>query len=188
MLFATLETATRHIKLDNNLEFLLTDTVGFINKLPHTLVEAFKSTLEEINEASLIIHVVDASNENYINQIETTNKVLKEIGAVDIPVLYAFNKIDKVEGYFFIPSNYENAIRMSAKTKQGISDLINKIEENLFSSYKTCTFKIPYDKGNLINLLNENAKIINIKYDDVITIEAFVSEYLYNYLNEYKIE
>lgn len=188
MLFATLETSTRHIKLDNNLEFLLTDTVGFINKLPHTLVEAFKSTLEEIQEADLILHVVDASNPNYLNQIETTNEVLKEINAANIPVLYVFNKIDKVDEYFFIPSQFENAIRISAKKNINIDDLVRKIEENLFSSYKTCTFKIPYDKGKIINILNENAKIINIKYDDDVIIEAFVSEYLFNYLDEYKIK
>lgn len=187
MLFATLETSTRHIKLDNNLEFLLTDTVGFINKLPHTLVEAFKSTLEEITEADLIIHVVDASNPNYLNQIETTNKVLEEIKASDIPVLYAFNKIDKVDDYFFIPSKFENAIRISAKNNINIDEFVKKIEDSLFASYITCTFKIPYDKGNLINLINENAKVLNIKYDQDIIIEAFVSEYLYNYLEEYKI-
>ncbi len=187
MLFATLETATRHIKLDNNLEFLLTDTVGFINKLPHSLIEAFKSTLEEITEADLILHVVDASNPNYLNQIETTNKVLEDINASNIPVLYVFNKIDKVKDYFFIPAKFENAIRISAKENINIDGLVAKIEENLFASYKTCTFKIPYNKGNLINLLNENSKILNIKYDQEVIVEAFVSEYLYNYLSEYRI-
>ena len=188
MLFATLETSTRHIKLENNLEFLLTDTVGFINKLPHSLIEAFKSTLEEIKESDLIIHVVDASNKNYINQIEITNEVLKEISAENIKVLYAFNKIDKVDDYFFIPSQYDNAIRYSAKEKINVEDLIEAIEKNLFSSYKTFTFKIPYDKSSYINLISESSKVINIKYEDYIYIEAFVSEYIYNYLNEYIIK
>ena len=127
MLFATLETSTRLIKLDNNLEFLLTDTVGFINKLPHSLVEAFKSTLEEIKEADLIVEVIDASSANYQMNIEVTNSVLKEIGADNIPILYAFNKIDKLDSYFFIDSIYENALRYSAKTKDSLDELCKKI-------------------------------------------------------------
>ena len=103
MLFATLETSTRKIKLENNCQFLVTDTVGFVNKLPHDLIEAFKSTLEEIKECDLILHVVDASNQNFEDQISATNQVLDSIGVKDIPILYVFNKIDKVDGYFYIP-------------------------------------------------------------------------------------
>nr|HPJ23696.1 GTPase HflX [Bacillota bacterium] len=94
MLFATLETKTRNIHLNNNHRFLLTDTVGFIDKLPHQLVEAFKSTLEEISEASLILHVIDVSNPNHENQIQIVENVLKEIGVVDIPIIYVYNKVD----------------------------------------------------------------------------------------------
>ena len=124
MLFATLETSTRKIKLENNCQFLVTDTVGFVNKLPHDLVEAFKSTLEEIKECDLILHVVDASNELFEDQIRATNTVLESIGVKDIPILYVFNKIDKVDGYFYIPPQYENAIRISSKKDININNLL----------------------------------------------------------------
>ena len=102
MLFATLETSTRAVKLPNNKEFLVTDTVGFVSKLPHYLVESFKSTLEEIKEASLIVHVID-SNSPYMDlQIETTNAVLKELGVKDIPIIYAYNKVDLLVNKMFI--------------------------------------------------------------------------------------
>ena len=185
MLFATLETSTRLIKLDNNLEFLLTDTVGFINKLPHSLVEAFKSTLEEIKEADLIVEVIDASSANYQMNIEVTNSVLKEIGADNIPILYAFNKIDKLDSYFFIDSAYENAVRYSAKTKASLEDLCKKIEEMLFNGYHQVSLEFDYDESKLLSMVNENAKVLSIKYEDKIKVEALVSDYLYNYLNKH---
>lgn len=188
LLFATLDTSTRLIKLDNNLEFLLTDTVGFINKLPHMLVESFKSTLEVIKDADLIVHVVDSANKNYKMQIETTKHVLKEIEADNIEVLYAFNKQDLLDSYFFIDSEYENAVRYSAKTHEGMDDLIKEIERMLFKNYHEVTYKIPYDKQNLVALLNESAKIYKTNYEDYIYIQCFVSEYLYNYLKDYQIK
>ena len=123
MLFATLETSTRNIKLENNKEFLVTDTVGFVSKLPHELVEAFKSTLEEINEADLILHVIDCSNENYDQQIKVTNEVLESIGVKNIPIVYVFNKIDKLENYFYIPPQYEPCIRISSKQNINIKEI-----------------------------------------------------------------
>ena len=188
MLFATLETSTRLIKLDNNLEFLLTDTVGFINKLPHSLVEAFKSTLEEIKEADLIVEVIDASSPNYQMNIEVTNSVLKEIGADNIPILYAFNKIDKLDSYFFIDSIYENALRYSAKTKDSLDELCKKIEEMLFNGYHQISLVFDYDESKLLSMVNENAKVLSIKYEDKIKVEALVSDYLYNYLNKHIVK
>ena len=188
MLFATLETSTRLIKLKNNLEFLLTDTVGFINKLPHTLVEAFKSTLEEIKESSLIVHVVDSSNPHYQDQINTTKKVLEEIGAKDIPVLYAFNKQDKLTDYFFIPNEYEDAVRYSAKTNKSLDELLEKIQFMLYKDYHSATFKIPYDKQNIVNMINNSSKVLQTRYEDYVYIEAFVSDYLYNYLKNYIVK
>ena len=150
MLFATLETATRKIKLPSNNEFLLTDTVGFVSKLPHHLVESFKSTLEEIKEASLILHVVDASSPYLDLQIQTTNQVLTEIGVKNVKTLYVFNKIDLIDDYFYIPSQYENALRISAKTKEGYPELLNWIENELFGSYAIYTLKLPMPKGKSI--------------------------------------
>lgn len=186
MLFATLETATRKIKLENNRSFLVTDTVGFVNKLPHQLVEAFKSTLEEIKEADLLLHVVDSSNEHFEDQIKTTNEVIKELGANEIPIIYVFNKIDKVSDYLYIPPLYDKAIRISAKQDEGVNDLILMIQKELYKGLLNKTFIIPYSKGNIINDLKENAEVINIEYDDFITVNANVNEILYNKYKQYE--
>lgn len=173
MLFATLETASRKIKLPNNHEFILTDTVGFVSKLPHHLVEAFKSTLEEIKESQLIIHVVDAANPDYEKQIEITNQTLKEIGVIDIPMLYAFNKIDLLEGYVYIPSYCDNAVRISATKPDNINRLIATIEQELFFEDKTFTLHIPYEQSIIVHMLKENAEVIELDYLDThIAIKA----------------
>ena len=186
MLFATLETSTRNIKLENNKEFLVTDTVGFVSKLPHELVEAFKSTLEEINEADLILHVIDCSNENYEQQIKVTNEVLESIGVKNIPIVYVFNKIDKLENYFYIPPQYEPCIRISSKQNININNLLIEIQNQLFKNEITTTFIIPYTKGEIINNLKENAVVLNIKYEDFIIVEACVNEHLYNLYKKYE--
>lgn len=186
MLFATLETATRKIKLNNNRQFLITDTVGFVNKLPHELVEAFKSTLEEIKECDLIIHVIDSSNENYEDQVITTENILESIGVKDIPIIYAFNKIDKSEEYFYIPPKYEKALRISSKNNINIENLINEIEKVLYKNNISTTFVIPYSQSNIINALKEKGNIINISYDNFIIVEANVDEYQYNLFKKYE--
>lgn len=187
MLFATLETSTRLIKTPNNLQFLVTDTVGFVNKLPHQLIEAFKSTLEEITESDLIIHIVDSSNPNFEKQIETTNKVLEEIGVKEIPVIYAFNKIDRHEEYFFIPSQFDEAIRISATEDINIDKLIDIVEERLFKTYHVVKLVIPYDKVNLINLLKESAIVEKLEaFEDHYYVEAKLSDYLFEKFKEYK--
>ena len=120
MLFATLETSTRSIKLPTNQEFLITDTVGFVSNLPHHLIESFKSTLEEIKEADLIVHVVDASSPYAQTQIATTIEVLNEIGVIDIPTVYALNKVDLVKNKMFLPKVDKDAILISNETNEGI--------------------------------------------------------------------
>ena len=185
MLFATLETSTRHVRLKGNIDFLITDTVGFINKLPHSLIEAFKSTLEELSEVDLIVHVIDSSNPSYQAQIDVTNKVLEELDVKDIKILYAFNKQDKLDSYFYIPSMYENAVRYSAKTQKGMDDLMNKITELLFEDYHLSTFVIPYSDAKVAATIEETSKIINKRYEDNIIIEARVSSHIYNLYNKY---
>ena len=186
MLFATLETATRAIKTKNNLNFLLTDTVGFVNKLPHQLIEAFKSTLEEIKEAHLIVHVVDAANPKFEEQVKTTNQVLKEIGIKDIPMIYAFNKIDLVNGSFYIPPEYSNAITISATNDINLDKLLDFIEENLFKSYYEVEIKLPYEKSNLINTIRKNAIIINYEETpECYLIKAKLPDYLFEQLKDY---
>ena len=186
MLFATLETSTRKIKLENNKQFLVTDTVGFVNKLPHDLVEAFKSTLEEIKECDLILHVVDASNEYYEEQIEATNNVLDSIGVKDIPIIYVFNKIDKLDNYFYVPPKYENCLRISSKNNINIDKLLIEIQKHLFKSFKTTTFVIPYTRGDIINDLKENCDVLEINYQDFIIVKASVNEHLYNLYKKYE--
>lgn len=189
MLFATLETASRLIKLENNHSFIVTDTVGFVHKLPTHLIEAFKSTLEEITESDLIIHVVDASNPNYEAQIRTTNEVLNEIGVNNIPIIYAFNKIDKVDSYFYIPPQYEKAIRISAKKDQYIDDLIKMIEKEVFQDEKLVHLLIPYDNISLFDMLKKEAYVIEANFiDNAVDVKAKLNPKFLSMLNEYLVK
>lgn len=187
MLFATLETSTRSIKLPNNLEFLLTDTVGFVSKLPHHLIESFKSTLEEIKEASLIIHVIDASSPYLELQIETTNQVLSELGIKDIPIIYAINKIDKLPSDIYIPNNYLPSISTSSITQKGYDELIKYIENTIFTNYETNIYMLPYDQGNIYNIMKEKGEVYETSYlPEGILVKAKLSLYLTNLYNKYK--
>lgn len=187
MLFATLETSTRSIKLKNNHHFLLTDTVGFVEKLPHHLVEAFKSTLEEITESDLILHVVDASNPNFSRQIKTTNDVLSSIGVTDIKMIYLFNKIDKVEDYLYIPEEYPNSIRISAKEATNLDYLISKIEKELFDDVYVKVL-LPFSKGDILSILKENYNVTKLDYvSEGILVEAYVDHHMKSLLDTYII-
>ncbi|OEF97070.1 GTPase HflX [Desulfuribacillus alkaliarsenatis] len=185
MLFATLETSVRSIKLPDNKKFLLTDTVGFISKLPHNLVKAFRSTLEEVAEADLLIHVVDFSNPNYEQQIQVTNTTLKDIGIDDIPMIYACNKTDLLDDNIStinIDINTENSdqIYISAKYKKGVSELVDAIKEKVFTDYIDCRLLIPHDKGNIVSYLNEHAHIKETKYENegtLISLECKQADY-----------
>ncbi len=175
LLFATLETTTRQIILENKKKFLLTDTVGFVSRLPHQLIKAFRSTLEEITEADLILHVIDLSNQDYMKQLEITEKVLREIGVEGIPIVHVYNKIDKFESL-----NVGEGIFISADKKINIDDLINEVSKALFRNYKTVKMLIPYTSGFIFNFLKENAYVIRETYlDEGISIEVELSEILY---------
>lgn len=188
MLFATLSTSTRSIKLPNNHEFLLTDTIGFVSKLPHHLVESFKSTLEEIKDSSLIVHVVDASSPYMDLQIETTRAVLKELNTLDIPSIFVFNKVDLVKEPRFITSNYPDALLISSKSLVGYNELISTIEEHLFPKEYNVTYLLPYNTGNIYNILKEKTTVLNTEYlDNGIKVTAVVSEYYYNLYQQYLI-
>ncbi|MBS4196723.1 GTPase HflX [Lederbergia citri] len=163
MLFATLETSVRNITLANNKEFLLSDTVGFIKKLPHHLVKAFRSTLEEVTEADLLVHVVDYSNPHHEEQKQLTNKVLKEIGVENIPTIYAYNKSDLVEGPF--PA-HDNSVYMSAKTGKGVEECLHLIGHHIFNDYVSCELLIPYTDGTVISYFNEHSQIISTDYEE----------------------
>lgn len=185
MLFATLDTATRVVKLPTKEEFLLTDTVGFVNNLPHHLIESFKSTLEEIKEASLIVHVVDAASPYANLQITTTNQVLNALDATNIPMVYLLNKKDLVKNAIFLPKVDGDVIKISNITKEGFSSFISYLKEKLFNDQIKVQMLIPYDKGEVFNLLKEKAHINHFSYEENgILVDALVSKYLYNKYND----
>jgi len=187
MLFATLETATRNIILANNHQFLVTDTVGFISKLPHHLVEAFKSTLEEITEASLILHIIDSANPEYANQIEVVDEVLGRLGVSDIPVLYVFNKSDLVTIPFI--SDKLPQISVSAITGEGMKDLVTMIDQTLYSSVHHVKMILPYDKGSIYGLLRENSHIIETDYQaDGIHLDIEISDHYLKIYHDYVVD
>ncbi len=178
MLFATLDTTVRKIAPDNHHAFLLSDTVGFIHKLPHNLVEAFHSTLEEAKEASLLLQVVDYSDPHYKEQIAVTNQTLRELGADGIPMIYVYNKADlvspdKIPGMAgaepeqvtaALPQVTENSIYLSAKERIGMEELIGLIEKKLAGGYLECTLLVPYTDGRVVSYLNENGVVSRTEY------------------------
>ncbi|MEG0661932.1 MAG: GTPase HflX [Anaerovoracaceae bacterium] len=155
MLFATLDTQQRKIKLSTNHEFILIDTVGFVSKLPHSLVQAFKATLEEVTCADLLLEVVDASYLDHDFQIEVTEKVLKEIGGGDKEKIVLYNKIDQVETRDFLETTQEESMLISAKTGEGLEELVSRIEEKIFSDRVTVTLLIPYNRGDVVSYVCE---------------------------------
>ncbi|WP_342761741.1 GTPase HflX [Bacillus sp. BR3(2024)] len=178
MLFATLETSVRNIDLPDNKSFLLTDTVGFVSKLPHHLVKAFRSTLEEVAEADLLIHVVDYANPNYEQLIDITNETLKKIGVENIPTIYAYNKSDMVD--VEIPKVQENRVYLSAKKHVGIEELVEMIRSHIYKEYTKCEMLIPYDQGQVVSYFNNHAHVLSTSYENEGTklqIECKTSDY-----------
>ena len=175
MLFATLETTVRRIDVPDQASFLLSDTVGFIHKLPTLLVKAFRSTLEEVKSADLLLHVVDYSDQNYKRQIEVTEQTLKEIDCADIPVIYVFNKAERCMDELPRVSG-DNRIYMAAGKGIGIAELAEFISNRLHEHYRQEIFLIPYDKGQILSYLMEHAQVKNTEYtENGIRIEVSCS-------------
>lgn len=192
MLFATLDTTTRAITLKNKGIATLTDTVGFVRKLPHDLVEAFKSTLEEVIFSDLLCHVVDASSEDAIEQIRAVEGVLEELGAKDKDTILVLNKVDKAteEQLNKIKEevSYEDIIEISAKEGLNLDKLLELIEEKLPYKYKKAEYMIPYAKGDVVSFLHRNGRILEEEYKDEGTyLVAEVDEEVYNKSKEYVI-
>ncbi|MBK5251648.1 MAG: GTPase HflX [Peptostreptococcaceae bacterium] len=174
MLFATLDTSTRRMEMEKGKVFVLTDTVGFVSDLPHMLVEAFKSTLEEVLDADLLVNVVDASNPDYLMQKDTTNRVLKELGVSEkIPEIVVYNKMDLVEDGTALIRGIEETLNISAKTGLGIDGLMEKIHGELFQSMVKVWFLIPFDKGGVYSELKERHNVLETIYEENGT-KAFV--------------
>lgn len=166
-LFATLDPTTRRVELPGGTLALFTDTVGFIQKLPTTLVAAFRATLEEIAEADLLLHVVDISHPNAMNQFEAVQETLHEIGAGHIPVITALNKLDRLsdpQGAQDILKNYPLSIAISAITGAGITDLLRLIHHQLYEIFTPVSIRLPYKEGHLISMFHEFGQVERIEH------------------------
>ncbi len=167
-LFATLDPTTRRLRLPTNQNVLLSDTVGFIRKLPHDLVDAFKATLEEVVEADLLLHVVDISSPHAEEQIEAVNQVLGELGVADKPMLMVFNKIDRVTAPGLAKrytTEYENSIVVSAKTEEGFDAFMAELGKQLRPVRQMVELSIPHSKSNVIARLHEVGQVLERNYD-----------------------
>ena len=169
MLFATLDTAHREIELETGDKFILIDTVGFVSKLPHSLVEAFKSTLEEVRYADLLLHVVDSSYEDRDFQIKVTDKVIGELGADDKERIMVYNKMDIATEPPFGTGDAEYVF-VSARTGENIDELVELVKAKLFGGRVDAVMCIPYDKGSITSYLCENARISEIAYENKGTV------------------
>ncbi|RPJ29240.1 MAG: GTPase HflX [Chloroflexi bacterium] len=167
-LFATLDPTTRRVELPGGYQALLTDTVGFIQKLPTALVESFHATLEEIVEADLLLHVVDISHPNALNQFESVQQTLAELGAQHIPVVTALNKVDQLrdpQAAKEVVSHFPKAETISALNGNGIKDLLRVIQEELYETYAPIHVRLPYQQGALISLFHEAGQIERIEHE-----------------------
>lgn len=163
MLFATLDTNVRTIRTEDNRPFFLVDTVGFIHKLPHGLIKAFQSTLEEVKYADLLIQVVDFSDEHYRQHMEVTEETLKELGAGGIPQVIVYNKSDKC-GVQGIPRRKDNQIHMAAGQDCGLQELVEMIQEYTYAGRVEETFLLPFGEGGLVSYFRENATVLEQEY------------------------
>lgn len=178
MLFATLDTTVRKITPPGRQPFLLSDTVGFISNLPHHLVKAFQSTLDEVKYADLLLHVVDYSDPEYQEQIKVTRETLKDLGADHIPCIYIFNKADRELAD--LPVLLKDKIYMSAKDGRGLSELVQMIYDQVFDDHVQCTMLIPYDKGNIVSYFQKEGMVREISYEaegTKVTLQCPVKDY-----------
>jgi len=187
-LFATLDPTTRKIKLDDDRTILLVDTVGFIRKLPHELIKAFKSTLDEVVYADALIHVVDASDMEYEKHLEVTEKLLESLGVLDKPIITVFNKIDLVDRNSWIRpwNNRDKIVETSAVTGFGIDILIREIIELVKSNVFVADLLIPYEKGNIVAFIHKHGHVINEEYTgEGVRIKAEIDKSKTAILKEY---
>ncbi|MFW5867639.1 MAG: GTPase HflX [Armatimonadota bacterium] len=179
-LFETLDPTTRRIELDEGRHCLVTDTVGFIQDLPTQVVVAFRATLEEVTEADLLIHVMDASWPAAFEQYEAATRVLGELGAADIPTITALNKMDAVTSerkVEILESRIDNTLRVSALERDGLDELRRRMSDLLFAHLIEVTLHIPYDRMSLMELLNERGHVSETKYEaEYVVTHAEVDE------------
>jgi len=188
-LFSTLDPKIGVVNLPNNQKVFISDTVGFINKLPHQLVDAFKATFEEVKEADLLLHVIDISSPHFEAQISAVNKVLEEIGVTPKKIIHLLNKIDRVPHKTMISTwvrKLENGVAVSALTGDGTENLLSMIESFVSASMQRVKLKIPFAEGKTIAQILGKGKIVNKKYLDTgVIIEAEVNSSLLDSLKPY---
>lgn len=185
-LFATLDPTARSIELPDGRSLLLIDTVGLIRRLPHHLVEAFKSTLEEAASADIIIHVCDAADPEAAEKAEVTLKTLADLGAAEIPVVTVLNKCDLLTEH--IPED-SATVKISAKNNQGIDRLLQVIAANLPETAKRMKLLLPYDKAGYTAKLRENGKVFSEEYtENGVLVDALVDQMLITQMEQYKTE
>ena len=169
-LFDTLDTTTRTLEISDTCTVLLSDTVGFIRKLPHHLVEAFKATLEELKYADLLLHVIDASNEEWRTQADVVEKLIRELGAEQTPRIDVFNKCDCLQAD--ILPHGDHIVSISAKTGEGLDKLMEAIGKELDEGSKQVLLSLPYDKGGILDMLYREAKVDNVEYGETILVQT----------------
>ena len=170
-LFDTLDTTTRLLTVSDTLDVVISDTVGFIRKLPHQLVEAFKATLEELEYADLLLHVIDVSNPEWQHQAEVVENLIVELGASGIPRIDVFNKCDCVEAGDLRPHG-EDICSISARTGEGVERLLEMIDRRLDKGSRRVRIHLPYDKGGLLDMLYREAKVEAVEYSETIDVTA----------------
>ena len=191
-LFATLDPTIRKIRLQNGQDVLISDTVGFLNKLPHQLIAAFKATFEEVNESDILCHVIDASHPRIDDHIQSVNSVLTELGVSKKPIIHLLNKVDKVANSHEILKYrqrvLDNCIPISAVTGSGIDDFLYKIEELTRHRIKKVTLRFPVEAGDMISQIYRNGRVTKKEYsDEGVTIEAEIDKKLAHSLKVYSL-
>ena len=182
-LFDTLDTTTRRLKVDEMQEVLISDTVGFIRKLPHHLIEAFKATLEELSYADVLLHVIDISNPEWEEQARVVDELIRQLGAESTPCIRVYNKCDR---YFGILPHGENIVCISAKSGEGQDRLLSRISQLLDRGRKHVQLLVPYSAAGIIDSLNREAQVIKTEYTDSgIEIEAIVQPEMFGRVKGY---
>ena len=182
-LFDTLDTTTRLLTVSDTLDVVISDTVGFIRKLPHQLVEAFKATLEELEYADLLLHVIDASNLEWREQAHIVDELIRELGAEQIPCIRVYNKCDVA---FTAQQEREaDAVYISAKTGEGISALLSAVDKKLDKGTKRVVIHLPYDKTGLLDGLYREAKVENVAYGETVDVTAVYTPRIMGQLKDY---
>ena len=186
-LFATLDPTSRALKLPSGVSVMLIDTVGLVRRLPHHLVEAFRSTLEEAAQSDIIINLCDASSDEARVHLAVTNELLESLGCGDTPIITVLNKCDLLDGSL-MAQDFESYIKISAKTGEGLDNLLQAVEDNLPVRMKRVTLLVPFSQGGLVSEIREKGTLISEEYlAEGTRVEAIIDEILYSKAKDFEI-